>query len=95
LLFGHPLAGSISPAAVRPPIRQGRISRPTLVLWGGAEEVLPAEQLDTLRAAIDEVTVRTYEGTGHLVLWEQPERVAADVTAFIDVSATSVSPPSA
>ena len=80
--------------AAEPPIRQGRISRPTLLLWGGAEEVLPAEQLDTLRAAIDEVTVRTYEGTGHLVLWEQPERVAADVTAFIGVSATSVSPPS-
>ena len=80
--------------AAEPPIRQGRISRPTLLLWGGAEEVLPAEQLDTLRAAIDEVTVRTYEGTGHLVLWEQPERVAADVTAFIGAPATSVSPPS-
>jgi len=80
--------------AAEPPIRRSRISRPTLLLWGGAEEVLPAEQLDTLRAAIDEVTVRIYEGTGHLVLWEQPERVAADVTAFIGVSATSVPRPS-
>ena len=74
--------------AAEPPIRQGRISRPTLLLWGGADEVLPAEQLDTLRAAIDEVTVRIYEGTGHLVLWEQPERVAADVRAFVGVSAS-------
>ena len=72
--------------AAEPPIRQGRISRPTLILWGGAEEVLPAEQLDMLRAAIDEI--RTYQGTGHLVLWEQPERVAADVRAFVGVSAS-------
>lgn len=28
-----------------------------------------------------------------MVLWEQPERVAADVEAFIGVSATSVSLP--
>jgi len=24
-----------------------------------------------------------YEGTGHLVLWEQPDRVAADLKAFM------------
>ena len=29
----------------------------------------------------DEVIV--YPDTGHLVLWEQPERVASDLTAFV------------
>lgn len=30
-----------------------------------------------------------YEDTGHLVLWEQPERVAADLTAFVSALAGS------
>ena len=34
-------------------------------------------------AAIEDSQLVVYEGTGHLVLWEQPERVAKDVTAFI------------
>ena len=25
-----------------------------------------------------------YQDTGHLVLWEQPERVASDLAAFVD-----------
>jgi pimeloyl-ACP methyl ester carboxylesterase len=25
-----------------------------------------------------------YEDTGHLVLWEQPERLAWDLTAFVE-----------
>jgi hypothetical protein len=25
-----------------------------------------------------------YEDTGHLVLWEQPERLASDLAGFVD-----------
>lgn len=70
-----------------PPIDRGRIRIPTLILWGGEEDVLPASQGDELLAAIEDSHLVVYEGTGHLVLWEQPERVAKDVTAFIKVSA--------
>jgi hypothetical protein len=27
---------------------------------------------------------RLYEDTGHLVLWEQPERVASDLAGFVE-----------
>lgn len=74
--------------AADPPIAQGSITVPTLILWGGEEDVLPAGQATELQAAIEGSRVVTYEGVGHLVLWEQPERVAEDVTAFITTSQT-------
>jgi pimeloyl-ACP methyl ester carboxylesterase len=69
--------------AAAPPIQSGTITVPTLILWGAEEDVLPANQGRELAAAIEGSRLVTYEGTGHLVLWEQPERVATDVTAFI------------
>jgi pimeloyl-ACP methyl ester carboxylesterase len=69
--------------AAVPPIQSGPITVPTLILWGAEEDVLPADQAHELAAAIEGSRLVTYEGTGHLVLWEQPERVAIDVTAFI------------
>ena len=69
--------------AAPPPIQSGPITVRTLILSGAEEDVLPADQANELAAAIAGSRLVTYEGTGHLVLWEQPERVAADVTAFI------------
>ncbi len=69
--------------AVEPPTLRGTIDVPTLILWGAEEDVLPAEQAADLAAAIAGSRLVTYDGTGHLVLWEQPDRVAADVAAFI------------
>ena len=66
-----------------PPIDRGRIGVRTLILWGGEEDVLPISQAGELLAAIEDSQIVVYEGTGHLVLWEQPQRVAKDVTAFI------------
>ena len=69
--------------AAVPPCQSGSIGVPTLILWGAEEDVLPAGQADELLAAIEGSRRVMYGGTGHLVLWEQPERVATDVTAFI------------
>jgi len=66
-----------------PPIDRGRIGVPTLIIWGGEDDVLPASQAQALVTAIEGSRLVVYEGTGHLVLWEQPERVARDVTAFM------------
>lgn len=69
--------------AAEPPIQRGSITVPTLILWGAEEDVLPADQGEELAAAIESSHLVTYEGTGHLVLREQPERVAKDMTSFI------------
>jgi rifampin ADP-ribosylating transferase len=53
-----------------------------MIIWGDRDELLPLEDQKTLAAAIPGSRLVVYEDTGHLVLWEQPKRVAADLAAF-------------
>ncbi len=71
-------------AAARPPTETGTISAPTLILWGDRDELLGREDQVALATEISGSRFIVYEGVGHLVLWEQPERVAADVIAFVE-----------
>jgi rifampin ADP-ribosylating transferase len=66
-----------------PPTETGTVSAPTLVLWGDQDGVLPREEQDRLVAAIPGARLVVYEGTGHLVLWEEPERVASDLVGLV------------
>jgi pimeloyl-ACP methyl ester carboxylesterase len=70
--------------AAQPPTEIGIIEAPTLVIWGEDDEILDREQEDALTAAIPASQLVVYEQTGHLVLWEQPERLAADLSSFIE-----------
>ena len=67
-----------------PPTEAGPIVAPTLILWGAHDHLLPRSHEETLAGRIPGAQLKIYEETGHLVLWECPERVAADVRAFID-----------
>jgi rifampin ADP-ribosylating transferase len=66
-----------------PPSDVATITSPTLILWGDRDELLTREQEDDLARAIPGSRMIVYEDTGHLVLWEQPDRVAADLTTFM------------
>jgi rifampin ADP-ribosylating transferase len=68
---------------VVPPTESGVIGAPTLVIWGAHDELLPASTGEELTAAIPHASLRTYEDAGHMVLWEQPDRVAEDIVAFV------------
>jgi pimeloyl-ACP methyl ester carboxylesterase len=67
-----------------PPTETGTITAPTLIIWGGQDELLSREDEEALSAAIRSSRLVVYEDTGHLVLWEQPERVARDLTHFVE-----------
>lgn len=67
-----------------PPTDVGTIDAPTLVIWGGRDELLPRADTEALAASIPSSRLLVYADTGHLVLWEQPERVAADLADFVD-----------
>jgi pimeloyl-ACP methyl ester carboxylesterase len=69
--------------AARPPTDEGTIGAPTLIVWGDQDEVVPREHADGLAAAIPRSRLVVYEDTGHLVLWETPERLAADLASFL------------
>ena len=66
-----------------PPTEAGSIECPTLILWGEEDGVLPRTQQDGLAAAIPGSRLVVYANTGHLVLWEQPGRIAEDIAAFL------------
>jgi pimeloyl-ACP methyl ester carboxylesterase len=66
-----------------PPTDTATISCPTLIIWGDRDELLTREHEEDLAAAIPGSRLVVYENTGHLVLWEQPERVARDLTTFV------------
>jgi pimeloyl-ACP methyl ester carboxylesterase len=67
-----------------PPTEAGTIHTPTLIIWGERDELLPRADGSALAAAIPGSRLVVYPDTGHLVLWEQPSRVASDLTAFVD-----------
>ncbi|TAM69980.1 MAG: alpha/beta hydrolase [Microbacteriaceae bacterium] len=66
-----------------PPTRMGTITTPTLIVWGDRDELLSYEDEQALTAAIPGSRLLIYENSGHLILWEQPERVASDLMAFV------------
>jgi pimeloyl-ACP methyl ester carboxylesterase len=72
-----------------PPSESGTIIAPTLIVWGGRDELLPLQDGYLLVAAIPGSRLNVYEDTGHLVLWEQPERVATDLADFVAGLSTS------
>lgn len=80
-VWQHALQGLIEAV---PPTEAGTIVAPTLVIHGGKHDVLGRDGGADLAAAIPSATLLVYRDGGHLVLWEEPERLAADITDFID-----------
>ena len=66
-----------------PPTEAGTIDTPTLIIWGGRDQLLPQSDADALAAAIPGSRLVVYPNTSHLVLWEEPARIASDLTAFV------------
>ncbi|MFD8125779.1 alpha/beta fold hydrolase [Streptomyces mirabilis] len=55
---------------------------PTVVIWGDQDDLLPRADQQTILDAIHGSRLIAYEGVGHDVHWEQPDRVVADLAAF-------------
>jgi len=60
-----------------------RIAAPTLLVWGQWDRWLPREEEEHLGAILPRARVVVYPTTGHSPNWERPERVAADLDAFL------------
>ncbi len=66
-----------------PPTESGTIQAPTLVLWGAKDRLLPWRDQEAMAESIQDSVLKIYPDVGHLVLWECPEQVAEDTTAFL------------
>ncbi len=65
------------------PDRLNQIKSPTLVIWGEQDTVLDRKSQEALTNAIQDAKFLAYPDTGHLLYWDQPEKLAADISAFI------------
>jgi NADP-dependent 3-hydroxy acid dehydrogenase YdfG/pimeloyl-ACP methyl ester carboxylesterase len=66
--------------------------RPTLVMWGDRDRILPAVHLDTARRHFPHAQIHLFSRTGHMPQIERPDEFAALVTAFIDDGPTPSAP---
>lgn len=60
-----------------------RIAVPTMLLWGERDAFIPRSDQDVLLSAIGGSRLIVYRGAGHAPHWEEPERFASDLTAFV------------
>jgi pimeloyl-ACP methyl ester carboxylesterase len=73
--------------AAEPPLHTGRISAPTLIVWGARDSLLPRADQEAMAAEMPGARLMIYADVGHLPVIEAPERVAADLTALCDAVA--------
>jgi 3-oxoadipate enol-lactonase len=63
--------------------RLGAVRAPTLVVTGTEDVVVDPRNSELLAAAIPGAQLRTIEGAGHLVFWEESGRFVETVAAFL------------
>jgi non-heme chloroperoxidase len=61
-----------------------KIKEPTLLIWGDQDTILPRSDQEALAVAIPGSRLLVYVGAGHAFYWEEPDRVASDLVAFIE-----------
>lgn len=63
--------------------RLGEIACPTLVVWGAHDAYFGRAEQELLLAGIPGAVLQVYEDAGHDPHWEEPERFARDLAAFV------------
>ena len=61
-----------------------KLSVPVLIFWGDKDTVFYKKGQDNLRKVLKNEKMIIYEGTGHALHWEEPQRFANDLSAFIE-----------
>jgi pimeloyl-ACP methyl ester carboxylesterase len=61
----------------------GSVSVPVLLMWGDRDTYASRAAQDRLLQAIPHARLTVYEGFGHALHWEDPVRIADDLTAFV------------
>jgi non-heme chloroperoxidase len=61
----------------------GAVPSPALLVYGDCDAFVPSDEQERLTAAIPRSHRLVYEGIGHAVHWDDPERFAEDLAAFV------------
>jgi 3-oxoadipate enol-lactonase len=73
--------------------RQRRITQPTLVVQGTADQVVAPGNAEVLAGLVPDARVQRFDGAGHLLYWEQPKRFVRVVTNFLTDPASAARVP--
>ncbi|MFD5538818.1 alpha/beta fold hydrolase [Streptomyces sp. NPDC127079] len=65
--------------------------RPTLIIWGDRDRVLPARHLDSAHGLLPHAETHLFAGIGHMPQIECPDEFAARVLTFLAHSANNTS----
>jgi pimeloyl-ACP methyl ester carboxylesterase len=57
---------------------------PTLIIWGGADRIIPVEHADAAHSAIPESRLEIFDDVGHYPHCEAPEKFVAVLSEFIE-----------
>ena len=60
------------------------IAAPTLLIHGTADTVVDYRNSKLLASGIPNARLLLFEGAGHLLFWEEPERFVGDVSEFLE-----------
>jgi len=61
------------------------IEVPVLIFWGSKDSICLRENQENFTKHLKNYKLIVYEGTGHALHWEEPERFAADLVSFIKI----------
>jgi len=61
-----------------------KIRAVTIIIWGDKDTVIDREDQEKLAKAIRNSRLAVLSGLGHLLYWEEPERVAAEINEFME-----------
>lgn len=67
-----------------------KIESPTLLAWGDQDGMVPRSDQDAQTEAIPDARLVVYEGAGHGLHWEEPERFASDLVSFTETVVENV-----
>lgn len=62
-------------------VRENNI--PTLVIWGTKDQTMPYYQAERMQKIVPQMKLVTYEGSGHIFLYDEGERTLKDVIPFL------------
>ena len=61
----------------------GRVGAPVLIVWGDQDAYCPRADQDAIAGALPGARLSVFAGSGHAPQWEQAERFARDLGAFV------------
>lgn len=89
LLRANGTALGQSPRVFRPLRRELRgFPRPTLILWGEEDRIIPPRHADIALRVIPNSEKRIFAGCGHFLMLERADEYAATVLEFLDAGVT-------